>query len=464
MTDLVSTLKSIVGPLGWKTDAAELAPVLTDWRGAFVGKTPIMVAPATTAETAAVVRACGDAGVGVVPQGGNTGLCGGSIPDESGEQVLLSMRRLNKIRKIDALNFSAEVEAGCVLAAIQEAARNQGLMFPLSLGAEGSCQIGGNLATNAGGINVIRYGNARSLVLGLEVVLADGEVLSSLRSLRKDTAGYDLKQLFIGSEGTLGIITAATLKLFPDPGETTTALVAMRRSSDAVRLLAELRACLGDHIEAFELVSGPVFALVERFIQGARLPFGEQHPWYVLVEVASRRQPDVLETVLTGATCADLIVDAVIAKNSTEAKSLWHLRHSIAEAERQHGKALKHDISIPVSRLPEFLARGDALLEALRPDARLLAFGHVGDGNLHYNVEIPGALTEQDWIECGESVSGAIYDLVAELGGSFSAEHGVGISKKRYLEKYRGGVELVLMRRLKQVLDPKNILNPGKVI
>ena len=464
MTDLVSTLKSIVGPSGWTTDAAELAPMLTDWRGAFVGKTRIMVAPASTAETAAVARACCEAGVALVPQGGNTGLCGGSIPDQSGEQVLLSMGRMNKIRTIDALNFSVEVEAGCVLAAIQDAARNQGLMFPLSLGAEGSCQIGGNLATNAGGINVIRYGNARSLVLGLEVVLADGEVLSSLRSLRKDTAGYDLKQLFIGSEGTLGIITAAILKLFPDPGETTTALVAIRRSSDAVRLLAELRAYLGDNIEAFELVSGPVFALVERYIPGARLPFGEHHSWYVLVEVESGRQPHLLETALSGATCEKLIVDAVIAKNSTEANKLWHLRHSIAEAERQHGKALKHDISVPVSRMPEFLARGDALLEALRPDASLLAFGHVGDGNLHYNVEILGALTAQDWIDCGESVSGAIYDLVAELGGSFSAEHGVGISKKRYLEKYRGGVELALMRRLKQVLDPKNILNPGKVI
>ena len=464
MTDLVKKLKSIVGPAGWKSDASELAPLLTDWRGAFVGQALIMVAPASTVETAAVVRECSDAGVTIVPQGGNTGMCGGSVPDDSGRQVLLSMHRLNNIRQLDALNFSIDVEAGCVLATVQEAARNGGLIFPLSLGAEGTCQIGGNLATNAGGINVIRYGSARSLVLGLEVVLAGGSVLSSMRSLRKDTAGYDLKQLFVGSEGTLGIITAASLRLFPDPGEMTTALIALKESGDAVRLLGAMRASMADSIEAFELVSGPVFALVERHIPGARLPFEEQHPWYLLAQAATCGKQGAMEAVLTSDACEELIVDAVIAKNSTEANQLWHLRHSIAEAERRHGKALKHDISVPISRMPEFLARGDALLKASRPDASLLAFGHVGDGNLHYNVELPGTLTAREWADAGESISVAIYDLVAELGGSFSAEHGVGASKKQLLERYRGGVELELMRRLKRTLDPKNILNPGKVI
>jgi FAD/FMN-containing dehydrogenase len=464
MTDLIDKLKAIVGPAGWKSDASELAPFLTDWRDVYVGKALLMVAPASTAETAAVVRECGSAGVAIVPQGGNTGLCGGSVPDTSGDQVLLSMSRMNKIRQVDALNSSIEVEAGCVLAAIQEAARNAGLVFPLSLGAEGSCQIGGNLATNAGGINVIRYGNAGSLVLGLEVVLADGSVLSSLRSLRKDAAGYDLKQLFIGSEGTLGIITAASLKLVPDPGDMTTALIALNDSDDAVRLLGAMRESLGDGIEAFELVSGPVFRLVEQFIPGARLPFAESHPWYVLTQAATQGRQDAMAAALTSDACADLFADAVIAKNSTEADNLWHLRHSTAEAERQHGKHLKHDISVPVSRISEFLVRGDELIRQLSPDARLLAFGHVGDGNLHYNVDLTSVTSARDSAALGESISAAIYDLVAELGGSFSAEHGVGVAKKHLLEQYRSGVELALMRRLKHALDPQNILNPGKVI
>ncbi|MBT8442067.1 MAG: FAD-binding oxidoreductase, partial [Gammaproteobacteria bacterium] len=274
-------------------------------------------------------------------------------------------------------------------------------------------------------------------------------------------AGYDLKQLFVGSEGTLGIITAASLRLFPDPGETTTALVALADSSDAVRLLGILRKSLSDGIEAFELVSRRIFELVERYIPGARLPFAEHSPWYVLIEAATHGRQDAMEAALTSDACGDLIVDAVIAKNTAEANNLWHMRHSIAEAQRQYGKGLKHDISIPVSRMPEFLVRGDALLNELNPDARLLAFGHVGDGNLHYNVDLTAA---EDTVEIRETISVAIYDLVAELGGSFSAEHGVGVSKKHYLEKYRGGVELELMRRLKLALDPQNILNPGRVI
>ncbi len=464
MTEFLESLKVIVGPRGWKTDAHDLEPYLTEWRGVFVGRTPMVVAPATTDEVAAVVRACSDAGVGIVPQGGNTGLCAGAVPDESGEQIVLSLERLNRIRELDALNYSIEVEVGCLLATIQAAANDGGLYFPLSLAAEGSCQIGGNLATNAGGLNVIRYGTARALVLGLEVVLADGSVLSSMRSLRKDTAGYDLKQLFIGCEGTLGIITAAALKLFPAPGELTTALIALRESGDAVRLLAKLRTTLADRIEAFELVSGPIFELVERHIPGAKLPFSDQHPWYVLMQVATNGEQEVLENALLTEPEAELIVDAVIAKNSAEANQLWHLRHSIAEAERQHGKGLKHDISVPVSKMQEFLVRGDALLADMMPDAELLAFGHVGDGNLHYNVQLPSGLTQEQWDEAGERITVAVYDLVATLGGSFSAEHGVGRLKKRYLERYRGGVELELMRRLKSTLDPQNILNPGKVI
>lgn len=461
---LLDELKSIVGPSGWKTDVAELAPHLTDWRGAFVGKTPILIAPENTEQVVQIVRACAAAGVSIVPQGGNTSLCGGSVPDESGDQVLLSMSRMNRIRDVDPYNFSMEVEAGCVLANIQAAATSVDRIFPLSLGAEGSCQIGGNLATNAGGVNVIRYGTARALVLGLEVVLADGTVLNSLRSLRKDTAGYDLKQLFVGSEGTLGIITAATLRLFPDPGEMSTALLAVADSGDAVRLLAALRRSLSDRIEAFELISGPVFALVEKHIPDARLPFDAHHPWYVLIEAATQGEPTELESALINAADEISMLDAVIAKNSNESQSLWRLRHSIAEAERQEGKALKHDISIPIGHMQEFLARGQKLVADRMPEATLLVFGHVGDGNLHYNVALPHDLTAESWREAGQGITAAIYDLVDELGGSFSAEHGVGRLKKAYLAEYRGGPEIELMRTLKNTLDPANILNPGKVI
>jgi FAD/FMN-containing dehydrogenase len=461
---LIEQLKEIVGPSGWKSDRADLEPYLTDWRGAFTGETLLMVAPATTEEVSRIVMACAAAGVAIVPQGGNTSLCGGSVPDESGKQVLLSLARMNQIRDVDPENFSMDVEAGCILVTIQEAATAAACSFPLSLGAEGSCHIGGNLSTDAGGMNVIRYGTARSLVLGLEVVLADGSVLNSMRSLRKDTAGYDLKQLFIGSEGTLGIITAASLRLFPDPGEMSTALVAIRDSGDSVRLLAELRRSLADRIEAFELVSGRVFELVERHIPDAKLPFDESYDWYVLIEAATQGNPAELEDALAMLADESLWLDAVIAKSEAEAQRLWRLRHSISEAERQHGIALKHDISVPIGKMQEFLVRGGKLIRKLAPDAELLAFGHVGDGNLHYNVSLPRGLTMDQWHELGEPVTTAIYDLVDQLGGSFSAEHGVGRLKKPYLAKHRGGSEISLMRALKKTLDPNNILNPGKVI
>lgn len=453
---LLEQLKNIVGPKGWTTDPHVMAPSLIDWRGAVEGSALAIVSPASTAEVSAVVKACADAKVSIVPQGGNTGMCAGATPDGSGKQIVLRLGRMNAIRSIDPVNFSVEVEAGCILENVQRAARDVGRYFALSLGAEGSCQIGGNLSTNAGGINVIRYGTARAQVLGLEAVLADGSVVSSLRSLRKDTAGYDLKQLFIGSEGTLGIITAATLKLFPDPGTKTTALVALASSGDAVRLLAELREGLGDTVEAFELMSSVVLKLVARHVPGTTLPFDQDHAWYVLVDIACGS--DRLESALQGAFANDLILDAVIAKNTAESTALWRMRHSIAEAERSAGRALKHDISVPVSRIEEFLLRGDRLLAEQVPDAQLVAFGHVGDGNLHYNV----ALTSD--FGSGEAITAAIYTLVDELGGSFSAEHGVGSVKREFLAKYRGGAEINLMRALKQALDPENILNPGKVI
>jgi FAD/FMN-containing dehydrogenase len=365
---------------------------------------------------------------------------------------------MNRIRSIDADNFSMEVEAGCILKHIQDAARDANRLFALSLGAEGSCQIGGNLSTNAGGINVVRYGTARAQVLGVEAVLANGTIVNGLRSLRKDTAGYDLKQLFIGSEGTLGVITAATLKLFPLPGVVSTALVGIENAGEAVRLLAHLRSDLADSIEAFELISDFVFGLVSDHIPELTLPFDDHCPWYVLLDVAIGGDTERLESALTTAAENGLLQDAVIAKNTSEAEHFWRMRHSIAEAERAFGKALKHDISVPVSRMEEFLLRGDQLLGELVPGAQLIAFGHVGDGNLHYNVALPTDAQN------GEAVTTAIYELVDELGGSFSAEHGVGRLKRQYLPKYRGCGEIELMRTLKKTLDPNNILNPGKVI
>ncbi len=461
---LIDDLKGIVGPHGWKTDASDLEPHLTEWRDTARGLTFIMVSPKTTAEVAQIVSACGAAGVAIVPQGGNTGLCGGAIPDASGEQVLLSLSRMNKIRSIEPDDFSMVVEAGCVLQDVQDAAQKNNRLFPLSLAAEGSCQIGGNLSTNAGGINVIRYGTARDQVLGLEVVLPDGRIWNGLRSLRKNTAGYDLKHLFLGSEGTLGVITAANLRLFPDPGAISTAIVALKSADHAVKLLANLRGGLADQIQAFELISSRAMRFVTRHIQDTQLPFDENYPWYVLLDVAIGNGSDIVEDELMRALEEGLVADVVIAKNLAEADKLWHMRHSISAAQKSEGISLKHDIAVPVVRISEFLIKGDELLARMMPDARLVAFGHVGDGNLHYNVSQPNNCSADDFRRDAVALSDAIYTLVSDLGGSISAEHGIGTFKKELLHKYADPLEIDLMQRLKGAIDPLNTLNPGKVI
>jgi FAD/FMN-containing dehydrogenase len=461
---LIDDLKAIVGERAWTNDADVLEPHLSEWRGELQGKTLIMLSPDSTAQVAGIMRACHTAGVGVVPQGGNTGLCGGAIPDKSGAQVLLSMSRLNAIRSVDAQDFSLVAEAGCVLANVQEAARKVGRFFPLSLGAEGSCQIGGNLSTNAGGINVLRYGTARQQVLGLEVVLADGTIWDGLRSLRKDTAGYDMKQLFLGSEGTLGVITAATLKIYSDPGETTTVFMALESAANAVSLYAQFRDALGDRIQAFELISDRCLRFVQRHILKKPLPLEGNYSWFVLCELIVDDSPSQIEAVLEAAMENGLIVDAVVAKNKAESAQLWDMRHAISEAEKPEGGNLKHDIALPVGRIGEFLEAGEKLVSAVMPDARLVAFGHVGDGNLHYNVAQPVGADAEAFRAEGIALTHAIYELVASMGGSFSAEHGVGVLKKDDLLEFRGGAELELMRTVKRALDPKNILNPGKVI
>ncbi len=460
---LTDKLKQIVGTTGWSTDPDTLAPHLLERRGNLTGKTLIMVMPETTEQVSRIVAACAESGTALVPQGGNTSLCAGAIPDDSGKQVLLSLSRLSAIRSIDPDNFSIVVEAGCILANVQNAAMEVDRIFPLSLSAEGSCQIGGNLATNAGGINVLRYGTARQQVLGLEVVLADGTIWNGLRSLRKDTAGYDMKQVFLGSEGTLGIITAASLKLYPNPGNITTAWVAMRSAQHAVQLLASVRQQLSDQVMAFELMSDRALRFVRRHISDVTLPFGDDYPWHVLLDVAIAEHQELLEAVLGAAVEDGIAVDAIIAKSAQEAEKFWRIRHSISEAQRPEGANLKHDIAVPICQIDTFLTRGQALLEEIMPEARLVAFGHVGDGNLHYNIAQPAGANAAEFLAAGSGLSEAIYKLVDDLDGSFSAEHGVGVSKKALLAQYRGSTEIELMKTLKKALDPQNIFNPGKV-
>lgn len=461
MDSLNETLQQIVGPGCWVTDQDELEPHVTEWRGDVRGRARIMVMPTSTAAVGQVLRACNEARAGVVPQGGNTGTCAGAVPDASGEQVILNLSKLNRIRSLDRDDFSLVADAGCVLADLQRAATDVGLLLPLSHGGEGSSQIGGNLSTNAGGINVLRYGTTRNLVLGVEVVLADGTVWDGLRTLRKDTAGYDMKQVFIGSEGTLGVITAAALKLFPAPGPLTTALVALASSRDAVRLLRICQNGLGDRIQAFELISARAFEFVTRHVPGTLVPFDEDYPWFVLMDVATTGA-DELETALANA--GELLIDGTIAKNESESAALWRMRHAISDAEKKQGAGAKHDISVPIGSIGEFLEKAEKRLADEMPDAQPVVFGHVGDGNLHYNVMLPPGIPTGDQPGEKRRISRLVYDLVVQMRGSISAEHGIGLVKRPYLFDYKDPAELDLMRTLKAALDPNGILNPGKVI
>ena len=460
---LIDELKSIVGSSGWTTDADELQPHLTEWRDRYQGETLIMVSPDNTEDVSAIIRACAASNTAVVPQGGNTGLCGGAIPDSSGQQVLLSLSRMNTIRSIAANDFSMIVEAGCILADVQAAAHDAGRFFPLSLAAEGSCQIGGNLSTNAGGINVLRYGNARAQVLGLEVVLADGTVWNGLRGLRKDTAGYDIKQLFIGSEGTLGVITAANLRLYPEVRNTQTAMIAVSSPTRAVELLAGFRESLADQLQAFELIPSRALRYLNRHMPAIQLPFTNDHPWYVLIE-SSLDHEEILETVLAEAIENDLGSDAVVAKNVSEQAALWRIRHSISEAQKFEGVSLKHDVSVPVGKIGEFIEVAEAAVLERIPDARVVAFGHVGDGNVHFNISQPKSSSAESFRDEANALSDIIYDIVIEFDGSISAEHGVGQFKRDALKKYLASEEIAIMKTIKAALDPGNILNPGKVL
>jgi len=461
-------IREALGPAGCVDDGETAAPMLVDHRGRYRGEAALVVRPGSTGEVAEVVRICAAAGIPVVPQGGNTGLVGGSVPDADGAAVLLSLARLDRVRDLDAANFTVTVEAGCVLADVQAAAADAGLLFPLSLAAEGSCQIGGNLATNAGGTAVLRYGNARDLVLGLEVVLASGEVWNGLRRLRKDNTGYDLKQVFLGSEGTLGIITAAVLKLFPRPRQTATAFAAVTDPAAATRLLARFRSHAGEEITTFEYLDRVSLELVLEHVPDARDPLEARHDHHMLVELRSARDGDDLTAAMERALAegyeAGEVVDAVIAASEAQRAALWRIRESVPEAERAAGAAIKHDVSVAVSRVPELLVRGrETMLERV-PGAVVVAFGHLGDGNVHFNLIQPAAADPAEFLERTAEINRAVHDLVTSMDGSFSAEHGVGRLKRDDVRRYKPEVEVAMMRALKSALDPDNVLNPGKVI
>ena len=464
----IEALKSLLGPGGWLQDAADRAPFEADFRRRYLGSTPLVALPDSTARVAAVVALCARERIAIVPQGGNTSYCGGATPGPAGNEIVLSLRRMHRIRAVDALNDSLTAEAGCVLAELQGAADAANRLLPMSLGSEGSATLGGIVSTNAGGTAVLRYGMMRALVLGLEVVLPDGRVLDQLSALRKDNTGYDLKQLFIGAEGTLGVVTAATLRLFPRPAATATAFAAVDSPAAALALLASLRESLGDAVTTFEILPRIALDLVVRHVPGARDPFEAPHPWYVLAEASLAAGDGTLaarfESALAAAAERRSLRDAAVAASGAEREAFWRLRESIPEAQGREGASLKHDISVEPARLPDFVDAGRGLLERLAPGARLVAYGHLGDGNLHFNLSEPaggdgGALAART-----DEIRRAVHDLVAEHGGSFSAEHGIGQFKVGELERYEDPAALELMRSIKRAIDPQGIMNPGKVL
>ncbi len=464
-TRFIEALAAIVGAANVLTEAGDMAPYLVDWRKQFSGPADCVVRPANTAEVAAVVAQCARAGVAIVPQGGNTGLCGASVPGGRQREIVLSLTRMNRIRAIDPLNDTLIAEAGCVLADIQRAAREADRFFPLSLGAEGSCRIDGNLSTNAGGVNVLRFGNARDQVLGLEVVLPDGRVWDGLRGLRKDNTGYDLKQLFIGAEGTLGIITAAVLKLYPQPLSSATAWFGLATPRQAIELLALLRARLGDRLTAFELLARVCIDAALAHIPGIVDPLPAPHPWYVLVELGDSDPEPVLRQRAEQAFAESLergvARDVVLAQSGAQSQALWAIRERMPEAQLEN---VKHDISVPLSLIPEFITRGAAALARAFPGIVIYAFGHAGDGNLHYTVGFADPAANAALMRRRAEVSAVVYEVVDALGGSISAEHGLGQLKRDEIRKHKSALELELMGRLKQALDPDGLMNPGKVL
>jgi D-lactate dehydrogenase (cytochrome) len=465
--DISARIEALVGSGHWLTAPEDVAPHLVERRGLFHGAALGVARPGDTAETAALVRICAESGLAVVPQGGNTGLVGGGVPPEHGRAVVVSTERLTRIRAVDPLNFTLTAEAGCILATLQQAAADVGCLFPLSLGAEGSCRIGGNLSTNAGGLNVLRYGTTRDLTLGLEVVLADGRVWDGLTALRKNNTGYDLKHLFIGAEGTLGIITAAVLKLFPALAGVETALIALPDPDAAVAILDRARRASGDAVTACELMPRIALDLVVAHVPRCRDPFAGRHPWYLLLEVSSSR-PGTLragfEEMLSACLTDGLALDATLAESADQRQSLWRLRETIPEAQTAEGASIKHDVAVATHRVPELIRHATAAVEAALPGVRVVAFGHIGDGNVHFNLTQPADADPKAFLGEWEAMNRIVHDIVTDMAGSISAEHGIGRLKVAEMARTKSAVELDLMRRIKSAIDPAGIMNPGKVI
>jgi FAD/FMN-containing dehydrogenase len=464
--DLIHSLSALVGSDAVLIGEAAM-PYYTDWRGRYSGHALAVVFPADTQQVAAIVKLCAANQIAIVPQGGNTSLCGGSVPLPQGRQIVLNLSRMKRIIAIDPTNYTVTVEAGCTLASVRETAEKNDRLFPLGLTAVAShCEIGGNLSTNAGGISVLRYGNMRDLVLGLEVVLPDGRVWNGLRSLRKDNTGYDLKHLFIGAEGTLGIITAAVLKLFPRPRSTATACVAITNPDAAVRLLAHIRASCGHALSGFEIISRSSLDLVFQHIDDMQEPFLRPYEWYLLIQVSDGMQGSPDGAVRSGLlSFGGEVLEFDIAVGTDGAENWWKLRKNISEAQKREGLSIKHDIAVPVSCVAAFIARADAALHQAFPGIRIVSFGHMGDGNIHYNISMPDAVRNKIFIAQQEdAVNKLVYEVVRELNGSISAEHGVGQLKREIIRDFKDPLELELMRNIKQALDPQGLMNPGKVL
>lgn len=468
LDSFLDACRSAIGAQYVSTDAEQNAAYLTDWRRRFTGTACAVVKPGSTEEVAAIIRLCNQFKVPVVPQGGNTGLVLGSVPDNSGSAIVLSLTRLNQIRAVDPVNNTMTVESGCILQNIQQAAENAERLFPLSLASEGSCTIGGNLSSNAGGTAVLRYGNARELCLGLEVVTPQGEIWNGLRGLRKDNTGYDLRDLYIGAEGTLGIITAAVIKLFPQPKATRTALLALRNVDDALRLFTLAQSKCNAALTGFELMSGFCIELVAKHFPQMRVSFKDTHQQYVLLELSDSESDEhantLLENLVGDALQQDIVQDAIVATSIAQSKALWNVREHIPLAQAAEGKNIKHDVSLPISAIGNFIRDTERLVQNAFPGARMVTFGHLGDGNLHYNIAHPEDETEDSFLLQQAAINRIVHDSVHSFGGSISAEHGIGALKREEILCYKSEIEMNLMRTIKHALDPLNIMNPGKVI
>ncbi|MGE0008859.1 MAG: FAD-binding oxidoreductase [Parvibaculaceae bacterium] len=462
--ETLARLAAVVGGRYAITEPGEMTAYMTEWREIWTGRSPLVLRPASTAEVSRILAIAHETGTAVVPQSGNTGLAGGQIPFETGHEVLLSLDRMTHVRAVDPVNDSITVEAGVTLRHVQEAAEAAGRFFPLSLESEGSCRIGGNLSTNAGGLGVLAYGNARHLCLGLEVVLADGRVWSGLKSLRKDNTGYDLKNLFIGAEGTLGVITAAVLELFPRPAGHATAFAALPSVKAALDLLGLARQRSGSRVTAIELFPRNGFEFTMKHFS-VRDPFAGKAPWYVLIELSGAGDLDGLMTEILGEAAGEsMVLDATVARSEAQRKDLWFIRQAIVEVQKREGGSIKHDVSVPLSELPAFVDETFAAIEAFMPGARPMPFGHIGDGNLHFNVSQPPGMDKKAFIDQWQAMNEVVFDVVLRHGGSISAEHGIGRLKRDLMTRIKSPVELEMMRGVKRLLDPKGILNPGKVL